>query len=568
MKTFLFYRISAVLFALLLLLTNASILAFASEGLDVEMPPPEAQPIISSDDEWYAGEAFDEWLLAAETEVAYEGILPLSMIFSQEEIEDPYIWYAVPGRVVTLAATPANTAYTRLLAEIEVAPADTITHIVIPFHINTGNIGANVSVVTVSDGATVVLIGDVSGGQAVISDTDNSSAVSQIFRVRGTSNEQTALVLRNIVLQKSGSAGQGTPNRSPDPLALSAQTDNSRGGGIAIENSGNGGGQVILCRGSIIRNSSTDNRGPVDVQTNGRFTMMPGSEMHTNKAENAGGAVHVGQNATFNMRGGTLRNNLANGARAPTAAETSAGVIPRERGVGGAVIVRESGTFNMFGGEIHNNLASHTGSVSATNAVGTSNGGGVFIIGAGSTFHMYGGTIRNNEARRTDQASNVITAANRAAFRSGNGGGVYVTGGAEFHMYGGYIHSNTATATGSAASSDNGGNALNVSNGGGVYLTGDGTAFHMHGGKISENIAHRTVNSAPTMTGTSAMQVFAGNGGGVHIFDGASFYMQGGEISGNIARETGGQVTNNVANAANLGNGGGVFVSGSTVPSS
>jgi len=502
-----------------------------------------------------------DWLEAeniyqAEAVPAYQGIAPLSASFSQEEIDDPDMWYAVPERVVTLAATPANTAYTRLLAEIGAAPANMVTHIMIPFHINTGNIGANTSVVELNSDATVVLIGNhtsASSGQIVISDTHEGNVLSQAFRVRGTSHERTALVFRNIMLQKSRSATQGTPATAPAPLALSAQTGNSRGGGIAIEDSEHGGGQVILCRGSIIRHTSTNNRGPVDVQTNGRFIMMPGSEMYNNKAENAGGAVHVGPNATFHMYGGLLRNNIANGVNTST---------PLERGVGGAVIVR-GGTFHMHGGEIHNNEAIHSGTtVSATNAIGTSNGGGVFVIGSESAFYMHGGRIRNNEARRTDRASNVTTATNRAAFRSGNGGGVYLSDGATFHMYGGYIHGNLATATGTAASSSNGGNALNLSNGGGVYLTGAGTTFHMHGGEIHNNTAHREVNSAPTMGGTNAMQVFAGNGGGVHVFDGAAFNMTGGEIFKNITSRTTARPENNAANAANISNGGGVFVAG------
>ncbi|MCL2588720.1 MAG: hypothetical protein FWD84_04845, partial [Oscillospiraceae bacterium] len=506
------------------------------------------------------------------------GVMPLSSRFSAEEMEDLDMWYTVPDNVVTLAATPAATAYDRLRAAIHAAPAGQITHIVIPFHINAGTRGtvADWSIVGIRDGATVVMIGSHSSpseafpnGEIVIS--DNHSGTSRLFRVRGNGEERTALVARNIILQSAGIAtAQGTPGTPPAPVAQ-PHTGNQLGGGVAIENGGasavvagipgspasGGGGHFILCQGAVIRNTSTDNRGPVDVQTNGRFTMMPGSLMQNNLAQNAGGAVNVNSaTSVFNMRGGVIRDNLVNGVNTSS---------PLERGVGGAVIVRAGGTFNMFDGEIYGNAARVTstalGTATAPTAIVTSSGGGVFVIGGGSSFNMYGGTIRDNEATRQN-ASNIGTAAGqsaaRANFRAGNGGGVYLTGGATFYMHGGSIRDNDAATAGTLT----GLNALNVSNGGGVYLTGAGTTFSMYGGEVRGNVAHRTVNSAPTLTGVNAVQVFAGNGGGVHVFDGASFYLSGGAIVENTASRADTQPTNNATNPANLSNGGGVFVSG------
>jgi len=509
--------------------------------------------------------------------------MPRSAHFTPEEIGDPNIWYAEPNHVVMLSnvgTTVTDSAYRRLIGAIQAAPINQVTHIIIPFHIDIGNINTTTfTVVGVRNGATVVLIGDHPGaenGQSVISDTHGGSSdgmvggggVTRAFRVRGDGTAQSGLVFRNIILQTAGQAPASTPDLAPTPIPIAQQTNNARGGGVAIEPGAvagitvaGGGGHLILCRGAVIRNSSTDNNGPVDVQTDGRFTMMPGSEMHTNVASNSGGAVHVNTRGIFTMHGGVLRNNLARGERTDQ---------PLQRAVGGAVFIQNGGTFNMYDGEIFENqarLGENAASPSATDAIVTSSGGAVFVTGNASTFNMYGGTVRDNEAIRT-RASNVVTQDNRYAFRAGNGGGVYVTARAAFNMYNGYIENNIATAVGTAVSSPNGGDALNLSNGGGVYLTGAGTRFHMHNGTIRKNEAVRTVNSVPTMPGiplASSMTVLAGNGGGVHVYDDAIFTMDDGSIYENTATATGTDPANNTSNLFLLSNGGGVMVAGTAV---
>lgn len=486
-----------------------------------------------------------------------------SSTFQQEEIDNPEIWYAVPDHVVTLAATPANTAYTRLQAAIQAAPANAVTHIIIPFHINVGNINTGTMTVTgVRNGATVVLIGNhptAPNGQVVISDTHGGSStgtggaggLTRTFRLRGDGTERSGLVLRNIILQNAAQAAASTPATPPAPLPLSQQTFNARGGGIAIEpgavtgiTGAGGGGHLILCQGAIIRNCSTDNNGPVDVQTDGRFTMMPGSEMHTNAAGNSGGAVHVNTRGTFKMYGGVIRDNFARGERVDAAQAT-------QRAVGGAVFVQNGGTFQMYGGEIYENwarLADLSTTINATNAIVTSSGGGVFVTGGASSFYMYGGTIRDNYAERTRTSglatgTGTVAVNNRNAYRAGNGGGVYLTGGATFHMYDGVIRNNTATNTGSVTNTGTAVNGLNVSKGGGVYLTGNGTTFTMHDGTILENQVLQTIAGA-----------FRG-GGGVAAEAGAVFEMYDGGIVRNVA---------SALQTQNYQGGGGVLVGGNT----
>ena len=473
------------------------------------------------------------------------------LFFTDAEIDDPNMWYATADHVVSLAPTPANTAYTRLRTAIQTA-APGVTHIIVPFHINTGSIGVDASVVRVPNGATVVLIGDhptAADGQAVISDT-HGTGVSRTLRVRGNNTEHTALVLRNIVIQNVASAtAQSTPATPPAPLTLAAQTGTARGGGASVEQTDGGGGHLILCRGSVIRNSTTDNNGPIDVQTNGRFTMMPGALMHTNAAGNSGGAVRVGPAATFNMRGGTIRDSIARGENTST---------PTMRAVGGAVLVHNGGTFNLFDGIIEHNSAAFStiaAAPNATNGIVTSCGGAVFLSGPTASFNMYGGIIRNNDATRT--RSSAVAAGNRFIFRSGNGGAVYAADGATFTMQGGTITGNLASTSGTV----NAANALNVANGGAVYLTGAETSFRMQGGYITNNQAFRTVSSVPT-TAAMSMPIFAGNGGAVHVADGALFILDGGTISGNTATASGTAPAHNVNGITTLSSGGGVFVTG------
>ncbi|MCL2828067.1 MAG: InlB B-repeat-containing protein [Oscillospiraceae bacterium] len=503
--------------------------------------------------EWVEND--EEWIEAVP---AYQEIASLSASFSQEEIDDPNIWYADPDHVVTLSAagtTVTDSAYRRLINAIQAAPAHQVTHIIIPFHINVGNVNTTTfTVVGVRDGATVVLIGAhpvAENGQSVISDTHGNNGLTRTFRVRGDGAEHSGLVLRNIILQTAAQAAASTPATAPAPLALTQQTGNARGGGVAIEpgavtgvTGAGGGGHLILCRDGVIRNSTTDNNGPVDIQTDGRFTMMPGAEMHTNAAANSGGAVHVNTRGTFTMHGGVIRDNLARGER------IDAGQA-MQRAVGGAIFVQNGGTFNMYDGEIFRNRArlnEIAAAPTATNAIVTSSGGGVFVTGAASTFNMYGGTIRDNEAIRT-RTSGLATGTgaaavnNRNAYRAGNGGGVYLTGGATFHMRGGTIRDNTVTNEGAVISTGAAVNGLNLCRGGGVYLTGTGTSFVMHGGEITSNQVLQTV--AGPIRG----------GGGVAIDAGAVFELHNGEITWNTATATETQIYQG---------GGGVLVGGDT----
>ncbi|MCL2526030.1 MAG: hypothetical protein FWE46_03140 [Coriobacteriia bacterium] len=262
-------------------------------------------------------------LTACAVLLAMPGVASAQQDFTQDEIDDPLIWYAVPDRVQTLARPANGNAYSALLSAITASPAHQITHIYVPMHMNTGNIFA--SAVAVRPGATVVVIGAhprAPGGQVVLSDTDGGANPSRVFLLRGdggAANLQSGLVLRNFVVQRGLvlSATATTPDVPPAPRPI-PHTGTGVGGGIAIENAalapwlpGGGGGHLILCQGAVIRNCSTGNSGAVDVQANGRLTLMPGSIMHDNYVGVSGGAIHLRNNARMVMHGGELRGNQA-----------------------------------------------------------------------------------------------------------------------------------------------------------------------------------------------------------------------------------------------------------------
>jgi len=216
--------------------------------------------------------------------------------------------------------------------------------------------------------------------------------------------------------------------------------------------------------------------GPIGIVDAGGRLNMWGGTISDNNSTGMGGAIHLGNNATFNMHGGLIADNTAvNGGGVSVQGTTTQGVI-----------------FNMYGGEISDNTATGT----ATTGSSPSGGGGVLVQGANSVFTMYdGAVIRDNHAR--------------------NGGGVAlrqvdrgIHPGVIFNMRGGTITENTS-----------------VYIGGGVFL-GLNTSFNMRNGAIIHNTAE---HSGGGVASQAAAGTQANNGYGV------IFNMYSGEIAHNRA---------------------------------
>ena len=485
----------------------------------------------------------------------------IGTFFTEADINNPNIWYDVPDNVVTLAS--GALPFRRLLDAIAMAPEGEITHIIIPFHINSGgisgdgitNAAGSGSVTGIRPGATVVLIGqhesettsilEPNDRRIIINDNSGGGA-SRLFRIRGDGQEGTALVFRNIVLQAGATTVVATTNvggtvaATPPAPASGAQTGGDARGPIAIENgtvvagtlsamtngtvvSPGGGGHVVLCRGAVIRNATSNNfGGAVEVQGAGRLTLQDGAQIINNRSDGSGAGVSVaGPIATFTMNGGLIEGNSA---------RDGAGANGNNGGGGGGVHIQQAGgTFNMHGGIIRNNRA-------GANAAGTGhlegvnrNGGGVRVHNG--TFNWYGGEIYHNSAS--------------------NGGGISIANGTVNINHERVLTGNTATGTG----------ALGI--GGGIHVAGG--HLHLHHGEITENAANTlgggvgiaggemTLHDGGEIHHNHFLPAGGGNGGGVYVRDG-TFTLAGGSIHSHGG--TGNQTVQN---------GGGIFLSGGTV---
>ena len=167
------------------------------------------------------------------------------------------------------------------------------------------------------------------------------------------------------------------------------------------------GGTLKITTGATIQNNrlSSGNGGGIAVSGGGTVNMDGGSITNC-QGKSSGGGIYI-QNGTFNMSGGTIDNCFATYQDAATWG--GGGVSIGSKGIfnmsgnatiqncrariGGGVYV-DRGTFNMSGGTIQNNTAE------GTQINGLWGGGGVFVTGTGS-FTLTGGTISNNNVSGT-----------------------------------------------------------------------------------------------------------------------------------------------------------------------
>lgn len=175
------------------------------------------------------------------------------------------------------------------------------------------------------------------------------------------------------------------------------------------------GGTLKITTGATIQNNrlSSGNGGGIAVSGGGTVNMDGGSITNC-QGKSSGGGIYI-QNGTFNMSGGTIDNCFATYQDAATWG--GGGVSIGSKGIfnmsgnatiqncrariGGGVYV-DRGTFNMSGGTIQNNTAE------GTQINGLWGGGGVFVTGTGS-FTLTGGTISNNNVSGTSATGGAIS---------------------------------------------------------------------------------------------------------------------------------------------------------------
>jgi len=296
------------------------------------------------------------------------------------------------------------------------------------------------------------------------------------------------------------------------------------------------------------------NGGGVWVGNNARFYMQdytPASgggpitgtgRIDSNLTGNNGGGVFVGSGSVFNLRSGSIHNNVTT--------DTT------QIATGGGGVYVANANFYMTGGLIYynSNGISRIQSTPDNLPFNTNRGGGVHVA-AGGFFEMDGGVIRNNNTRGMGAGINV---SNNGIFImldgrirnnwARSGGGVYMEGSAgsvgTFEMHGGYIYNNLAIGR-----YDAGGNWLNGV-GGGVRLLQHAN-MTMYGGVIRDNdarlgggIANGTATTLIIHPGSIIRfnDAIGADGGGIRLTSGATGTMLGGVIYGNTAYTIGGGV--------------------------
>jgi len=362
----------------------------------------------------------------------------------------------------------------------------------------------------------------------VIQSAGNHDIVLNMLQSGSTMRHFNVTTNGNLTL---GSQGTGT-------LALEANRQLVAGtrGGIGAGSNG----IVNLQSGAIVRNTRGGTGGAIFISNTAVVNMYDGSYVTGNQA--SGGAIatqHWDHDATLNMFGGTINNNIADW---------------------GGGIWAMSGRVNIYGGYVINNNAGIIGT-QAPNAGaldGTINnphgaGGGIRVCCRG-VLVMHGGTIGGNTARF--------------------GGGVLLSHGTTvddpvpslFIMYGGNIINNTASLAYVNPLNQHDGWVHN-GDGGGVFIMSSG---------LFEMRDHPTENRTINISGNTAGQ----HGGGVFWQVGRwetdDRLTQPVIMQNNHAEYDGGAIflsfrTLNMRGSWNIGNnsanrGGGVFLHGDNTP--
>lgn len=290
------------------------------------------------------------------------------------------------------------------------------------------------------------------------------------------------------------------------------------GGDVALQAGGHGIAALICCNGQLFMQSG--------VLTG---AIVPGM--------NSGAVLVSGENAVFEMHGGTItRNHIA------------------AKDVSGTVMVNRAAQFHLYAGSITGNIctAGSTASVTA----------GVMVVSdytgtppnSEALFYMHGGEISENITSGGSRASGGgvylygpdwsgegswsryarmvmdggVICGNSTVY---GGGGVFAFGLASFTMNGGRIENNTATAgMGGGVCvydglKDQGLNDSEIASYSRAYGL---AAFTMNGGAVTENKALKGGPSGDN-----------GCGGGVYIAS-MNAVLNAGEITGNYAQRQGG----------------------------
>ena len=294
-------------------------------------------------------------------------------------------------------------------------------------------------------------------------------------------------------------------------------------------------GTLTLEKGAVLQNNHAKYVGSA-IQAMGGSLIMNGGFIQDNETAYNGGGIYLGQDATFEMTGGTIQRNTGDGGGgidAQCQVTMTGGTIQNNTATrcGGGIMLNRSGTgLVMSGGSITGNHAKASSSSSSDYG----NGGGIYANRGTKLTLSNGASIDNNTAEK-------------------NGGGVYAYTSMTLTLDGGKIQENTAKSSGGGVyvngqvtmtSGEISGNQSTEKYGGGIMNYG---TVNIHGGTITNNTSFQNgggifnqgtvIMTAGTISGNTSTN---GSGGG--IFSPATLKMSGGSITGNTANSKGGGI--------------------------
>ncbi|MBQ3865408.1 MAG: hypothetical protein II776_00785, partial [Clostridia bacterium] len=250
--------------------------------------------------------------------------------------------------------------------------------------------GTKKPVIKVASGASLTVY-DCDGGGEITGGGDLAGVIVEgLFTMKGGSVTENRGNYGGILVENGGLA-----ELLGGEVYRNGGAPNSSGGGVYVL----GSGSKLTVNGAVIYANSAVYGGGVYVASGSEATLLAGSISENSASAIGGGGVYVGTGGVFRMKGGEVAGNLA-----------------LDAGDGGGVY--NLGTFDMEGGVLRYNEAE-------------GKGGGIFNRG---TLRITGGEISENNAGsgggiyadKAFSAANTRIQANRAIEE---GGGVYMASG-------------------------------------------------------------------------------------------------------------------------------------------
>ena len=319
-------------------------------------------------------------------------------------------------------------------------------------------------------------------------------------------------------------------------------------------------GTLTLEKDAVLQNNHAQYAGSA-IQAMGGSLIMNGGFIQDNETAHNGGGIYLGQDATFEMTGGTIQRNTGDGGGgidAQCQVTMNGGTIQNNTATrcGGGIMLNRSGVgLEMSGGSITGNHAK------ASSSSDSGNGGGVYANTGAKLTLSNGASIENNTAEKNgggvyaySSATLTLNGGTIAKNKAGvYGGGVYAYSSMTLTLDGGKIQENTAKSSGGGVyvngqvtmkSGEISGNQSTEGHGGGIMNYG---TVNINGGTITKNTSFQNGGGISnlrlvTMTAGTISGNKSTNGSGGGIFSPATLNMSGGTITGNTANSRGGGI--------------------------